>query len=225
MFLLVPSPLLGPATWRPVEAWLHDRGREARVVDFGTEPRAPERILESVRSAAGSGPVTLVPHSNAGLYAPQLGTLVEVERTVYVDAALPTAGGVETRLAPEQLLDFLRELVEPDGLLPRWTGWWPDIADLFPDRDAFEAVAGEQQRLPLSYFTSAVPVPRGWAERPAAYLAFGDTYATERRLAQEAGWPTTTIEGGHLHQLVDPAAVGVAILGLAGRTPSVDDAP
>ncbi|SKB10470.1 hypothetical protein [Aeromicrobium choanae] len=222
--LLVPSPLLGPATWRPVEAWLHDRGQGATVVDFGSEPRTPQRILDAVVRAAPSGPVTLVPHSNAGLYAPRLGTLLDVERTVHVDAALPAADDPESRLAPDQFLAFLRGLVEPDGRLPRWTDWWPDTADLFPDDHAFETVASEQQRLPLSYFTSSVPVPRGWSERPAAYLAFGDTYAAERRFAQENGWPTTTIDGGHLHQLVDPAAVGAAILELIDRTNSVGGA-
>ncbi|WP_286928953.1 MULTISPECIES: hypothetical protein [Aeromicrobium] len=223
-FLLVPSPLLGPATWRPVEAWLHGNGHAATVVDFGSEPRTPERVLDAAVRAAPAGPVTLVPHSNAGLYAPQLAALLDVERTVHVDAALPAVDGGQTRLAPEQFLDFLRDLVEPDGRLPRWTDWWPDIADLFPDAAAFEEVAAEQQRLPLSYFTSSLPVPRGWIDRPATYLAFGDTYAAELRLAQEAGWPTATLDGGHLHQLVDPGAVGAAILGLVERNDSVGGA-
>ncbi|MBA4608906.1 alpha/beta hydrolase [Aeromicrobium sp. Marseille-Q0843] len=223
-FLLVPSPLLGPATWRPVEAWLHEQGHAATTVDFGSELRAPEQVLDAIARAAPSGPVTLVPHSNAGLYAPQLATLLEVERTVHVDAALPADDGPETRLALEEFLGFLRDLVEPDGRLPRWTDWWLDIAERFPDDITFETVAAEQQRLPLSYFTSSVPVPRGWAERPAAYLAFGDTYAAELRLAQEAGWPTATLDGGHLHQLVDPGAVGAAILGLVDRTDSVGGA-
>ena len=47
----------------------------------------------------------------------------------------------------------------------------------------------------------------GWDDRPAAYLAFGDTYATERAAAAERGWPTRTMPGRHLHMLVAPAAV------------------
>ncbi|MTB87329.1 hypothetical protein H9L21_06795 [Aeromicrobium senzhongii] len=211
MFLLVPSPLLGPATWRPVQSWLHDRGHAAAVVDFGTQSRTPERVRDAIVRSAAGGPVTLVPHSNAGLHAPRLSTVLDVERTIYVDAALPLGVGPRTSLAPEPILDLLRGLVGPDGHLPPWTDWWPNIADLFPDRRTFETVAAEQQRLPLSYFTSTVPVPAGWSERPAAYLAFGDTYAAERRFAREAGWPTMTLDGGHLHQLIDPAAVGAAI--------------
>ena len=50
-----------------------------------------------------------------------------------------------------------------------------------------------------------------------AAQGFGDTYASERARAAERGWPTAALAGRHLHQLVDPTAVGGAILGLLGR--------
>lgn len=218
MFLLVPSPLLGPATWRLVERWLSRQGHDARTVDLGTRPRTPEVVISAVTAAAGDREVVLVPHSNAGLYAPHLATLVDVRATVYVDAALPgpTTEGEETPLAPPGFLDFLRTLADSDEMLPPWTQWWDDVADLFPDDATRAAVEAEQQRLPLSYFTGRVPVPPGWQSRTSAYVAFGDTYAEERDLATAAGWPTRTLAGGHLHQLHDPAAVGRALVDLSG---------
>ena len=219
VFLLIPSPLLGPATWRPVETWLREQGQRAQAVDFGAQPRTPAGVLDAVAAAAANQTVVLVPHSNAGLYVPHLASLVDVEATVFVDAALPgpEAAPGETRLAPPAFVDFLRGLADDQGVLPPWTEWWGDVGDLFPDTSARQAVEREQQRLPLTYFTSRIPVPSGWTERPAAYLAFGETYAEERERAAGLGWPTRTIAGNHLHALHDPAAVGTAILDLSHR--------
>ena len=219
VFLLIPSPLLGPATWRPVEAWLREQGHPAQAVDFGAQPRTPAGVLDAVAAAAGNQTVVLVPHSNAGLYAPHLASLVDVEATVFVDAALPgpQAEQAETQLAPPAFLDFLRTLANDQGVLPPWTEWWGDVGDLFPDTSVRQAVEREEQRLPLTYFTSRIPVPSGWTERPAAYLAFGETYADERERAARLGWPTRTIAGDHLHALHDPAAVGTSILDLSRR--------
>ena len=192
MFLLIPSPLLGPAT----------------------------AVLDAVVAAAGNQSVVLVPHSNAGLYAPPLGSLVDVRATVFVDAALPgpEAGQGETQLAPPAFLEFVGALANRQGVLPPWTEWWgEDVGDLFPDAAVRRTVEREQQRLPLTYFTSRIPVPGDWAERRAAYLAFGATYADERERAARLGWATTTMAGNHLHALHDPAAVGTAVLALTHR--------
>ena len=218
MFLLVPSPLLGPATWRPVERWLQQHGHHAQTVDLGARSRTPDAVLDAVVAAAGHHEVVLVPHSNAGLYAPHLATLVHVRATVFVDAALPAPAdeGGTTALAPAGFLSFLRTLADDDEMLPPWTQWWDDVAGLFPDDATRAAVEVEQQRLPLSYFTGRVPVPPGWQTRTSAYVAFGDTYAEERDLATAAGWPTRTLVGGHLHQLHDPSAVGRALVDLSG---------
>lgn len=215
MLLLVPSPLLGPATWRPVEDWLRAEGHEVGTVDLGSAPRTPEAVIEAVRAAAGDRPVVLIPHSNAGLYAAHLRTILTVTATVYVDAALPAATATTTRLAPPAFLGFLRDLAGPDGTLPPWTQWWPDVDHLFPDPGTRAAVEREQPRVPLAYFTGTVPVPKRWTERPSAYLAFGDTYADEYEVATTCGWPVQRLVGAHLHQLIDPEAVGAAVIALA----------
>lgn len=222
VFLLIPSPLLGPATWRPVEEWLRGRGHRVQVVDFGLVQRTPAVVLDAVAAAAGDQDVVLVPHSNAGLYGPYLTSVVSVEATVFVDAALPRPelSGGETQLAPPAFLDFLRGLADEQGVLPPWTEWWDDdISDLFPDGSVRQAVEREQQRLPLTYFTSRIPVPSDWTARRASYLAFGDTYADERERAERLGWATRTITGNHLHAVHDPATVGRSILDLRDEGP------
>ena len=89
---------------------------------------------------------------------------------------------------------------------------------VFPDAETRAEVEAEQPRLPLSYFRARLRVPDGWARRPCAYLAFGDTYAEEVAFAREHGWPVTVLDGRHLHQLHDPAAVGAAVVALARAT-------
>ena len=95
---------------------------------------------------------------------------------------------------------------------------WAPVARLLgarvADTAARAAVEAEQPRMPLAYFTAEVDVPDGWADRPSAYLAFGDTYAEEIGFALACGWPVATLPGRHLHQLVAPAEVAAAITAL-----------
>lgn len=91
------------------------------------------------------------------------------------------------------------------------------MASLFPDAESRAGVQREQQRFPLSYFEGTLTVPRGWDERPGAYLAFGETYAAERDDAEHRRWPVRTLPGGHLHQLNDPDQVADSILALLGQ--------
>jgi hypothetical protein len=213
--LLLPSPLVGAATWRSVADVLGEQSREAVVVETGS-PRRPAEVIEAaVDAAAHLGPVTLVPHSNAGLYVASLRERLEVAAAVFVDAALP-GGDVETAMAPAGLMSTLRELSDPDGLLPPWTRWWEaaDVAALFPSDEVRRRVELAQPRLPLSYFTARLPVPPGWAERPSGYLAFGDTYADEVAAALAHRWPVSVLPGRHLQMLHDPEGVAAEILRL-----------
>ncbi len=213
--LLVPSPLLGPATWEPVARWCGEQGVAATIARVDPPPRSPEDVVAALlRCGEGLEEVVLVPHSNAGLYAPLLTPLLDVVATVYVDAALP-GPGADTAMAPERFLDFLRGLAGEDLLLPPWTLWWDEMDHLFPDPSVRTAVEAQQPRLPLSYFESRLPVPAGWSTAPSAYLGFGDTYVEELALARSHGWPVTVLRGHHLHQLVAPSEVGHAIVRLA----------
>lgn len=217
-YVLLPSPLVGPATWEPVATRLRASGVDAVVADPGT-PSRPDKVLtaylETAREVAGE--VVLVPHSNAGYYAPSVAEAVDAAATVYVDAALsPPAGS--TRLAPPELESLLLPLVNEDGLLPPWSQWWDDdIEVLFPDEETRQRVEASMPRIPLAYFRATLGVPRGWEGFPNAYLAFGDTYAPELTRAETLGWPVDRLDAPHLFPLWDPLTTATAILDLRGR--------
>jgi hypothetical protein len=203
---LIGSPLLGPAVWKPVQERFRDRGWTSRVFEL----LSPGQPLDENS--------ILVAHSNAGAYLPELAVRLSASVLVFVDAILPGSTG-RTPLAPDTLLPQLTALADSDGLLPPWTAWWDeaDVAVLFPDDETRRRIEAEEPRIPLAYFNRSMETPAGWDDRPAAYLAFGDTYATERADAESRGWPTRTLEGNHLHMLVDPDAVASAILGLISQ--------
>lgn len=228
---LLPSPLLGPSVWGPVAERLARRGWPVTVADVPGTPRSAHDVLDVfVESLPEDRSLVLVPHSNAGLYVPALAHRRTVAATVFVDASLPPRDG-GTALAPSALYEFLRTRADDAGMLPPWTQWWgdADVAALFPDAQVRAEVEADQPRLPLSYFDARVEVPSGWTDRPAAYVAFGDTYADDILLAQRNGWPVTILAGLHLHMLVEPDSVASAVAGMlgalgvetAGRPPDV----
>lgn len=216
MIVLVPSPLLGPASWEPTARVLEQAGRRVRVASLqgvarSEPPYWPAGVDEIVRTVAGE-PVVLVPHSNSGLYMPAVvDALGEQARgVVFVDSALPGAGYFAQR-------DFLNDLVDADGFLPPWTTWWDesDVAELFPDAEVRARVEAEQPRMPLGYYDHLPPAPEGWDRLPCAYLWFAVPYDAAADRAAARGWPTLHVPGQHLHMLVDPEAVASALLELA----------
>jgi hypothetical protein len=202
-YLLLPSPLLGPAVWAPVARELLARGHQATVAAHPARASTPEEFLDSfVDHAVTAGAEVLVPHSNAGIYAPAVADAARAAATVYVDAALAVESG-PTPLAPPGLLAFLETLADDRGVLPPWSRWWPsaELDQLFVDPQDRPGVEAEERQLPVAYFASTLAAPEAWAERPCAYLAFGSTYAEELGRAEATGWPTRVLAGGHLHQL------------------------
>jgi len=224
--VLISSPFLGPAVWAPVERELReDFGVPAMTVALnGSGAADPVAISAALRERLPQrDDLLLVPHSNAGLYVPSLLTAVPARGVVFVDAILPPPAG-RLPVAPQRLRDLLSARADEAGLLPPWTEWWPEavVAELFPNEATRELVASEQRRLPLAYLDAQVEAPAGWDRIPAAYLAFGDTYATEREDARSRGWPVRTMDGQHLHMLREPAAVAAAIMALAARATGAD---
>jgi len=224
-FVLVHSPSVGPATWHPVAEQLTAAGYQVRVpslltVGAGGPPFWP-RIVDAVRTDLDrlppNSPLTLVAHSNAGIFLPtiRIGLDHPVVSSVFVDAALPARTAM-TPVAPPALLEFLRPMTV-NGILPRWTDWWDeaDIAPMFSDPAMREAVIAEQPRLPLSYYEQHVPVPAGWDDHPCSYLLFGPPYDEVAAEAGNRGWRVAHLPGAHLHQVVDPVGTARNILELA----------
>jgi hypothetical protein len=216
-FALLPSPLLGSVAWEPVRDALWARRLEAFVVAVPTRPESASQVLDTFVAAIPIGDdVILVPHSNAGLYAPAVAAAVRAAATVFVDAAMP-ASEEHTPLAPPDFYAFLSTLADADGRLPPWSRWWDaaDLDGLFPSQEWQRRVQESEPQLPLAYFASTVAVPDGWPDRPCAYIAFGDTYADETARARQFGWPVAVLAGGHLHVLHDPEQVAEEIVARA----------
>jgi pimeloyl-ACP methyl ester carboxylesterase len=229
LFALIHSPSVGPGTWTPVASRLRQAGHAVAVpsllaVAAGSAPHW-QRVVDAVRAgladAAGTEPVTLVPHSNAGLFVPvivrDLGR--PVARIIFADASVPEPSG-SMPVAEEEFLPFLRGLADDAGRLPRWTDWWDeqDVAAMLPDPQVRRDIVGEQPRLPLGYYLDQVPVPAGWDDRPCGYLLFSQAYEGQAARARELGWPVRAAAGEHLHQVVDPDGVTRELIALADLT-------
>jgi hypothetical protein len=225
-FVLVHSPLVGPATWTPVARTLEARGHAAVVpslLDAVTAPPPQWRAcVDAVRTATGAidGPVSLVGHSGAGLLLPAIAAAVAppVSQLVFVDAGIPPSAG-ETQLAPARFLESLRARAV-EGVLPRWSTWWGDetMRALVPDDAARAEIERELPSLPLSYFEAPVPTPPGWDTRPCAYVLLSEAYRDAAAEARARGWPVYEIAGAeHLHLVVDPEAVAGVLLQTTSR--------
>ncbi|WP_016909631.1 alpha/beta hydrolase [Streptomyces xiaopingdaonensis] len=213
LLVLVHSPLVGPTTWRPVAERLTAAGHEVRVpsllhVGSGGPPywpRAVDAVQESLAGVPDDAPVALVAHSNAGLLVPAIraGVAQPVAHSLFVDATLPATTGPSPALPPE-LLEMLRPMAV-DGVLPRWTDWWPeeDVAAMLPDPELRRTIVEEQPALPLAYFEQRLPVPLERGDAPCSYLQFSTPYDGEAADARERGWKVGRLPGTHLQQVVD----------------------
>lgn len=217
---LLGSIFLPASVLAPLAAELGRLGSPATVVGLDA-PRDPEQALAAYTSALGKERWdVVVAHSNAGLYVPALTARTRAPRVVLMDAVLPEPAGGRHPVVPASLRDALAATVT-DGLLPRWTDWWPaqQVRDLFPDAATHAEVHAATPRVPLSYVDGVVAVPAGWTSTvDGAYLAFGDTYEAERRSARALGWPVRTLPLGHLGFLTDPAGVALVVHELATAT-------
>ncbi|MDR3082459.1 MAG: alpha/beta hydrolase, partial [Streptomyces sp.] len=167
IFVLVHSPSVGPSTWRPVAEHLTAAGHQVRVpslLHVGADappfwPRVVGAVRDDLRQVPVDSPVTLVAHSNAGLFLPSIRSGLDhpVTCSIFVDAALPARIG-PTPVASPELLEFLRPMAV-NGRLPRWTDWWDeaDVAPMFSDPRVRQTVIEEQPTLPLSYYEQHIP--------------------------------------------------------------------
>ncbi|MFJ8201034.1 alpha/beta hydrolase [Streptomyces sp. NPDC096152] len=228
IFVLVHSPSVGPSTWHPAAEHLTAAGCQVLVpsllhIGAGAPPfwpRTVSAVRDHLRQISADRPLTLVAHSNAGLFLPTIRSGLDhpVTGSIFVDAALPARIG-PTPVATPEVLDFLRPMAV-NGKLPRWTDWWDeaDLAPMFSDPVMRQTVVEEQPSLPLSYYEQHIPVPDGWDDHPCSYLLFGPPYDGLAAEARERGWQVAHLPGGHLHQIVDPAGTARHLIELATTT-------
>jgi hypothetical protein len=216
---LLPSPLLGPSVWRPVARLLAAQGWNTVTCLPSAAVLSAQDVLAAFLDALPAHrELVLIPHSNAGAYVPALTTHRSVAGIVFVDAVLPPQRG-RIPLASQASLAFLRGKADADGMLPIWTDWWEEaeVAALFADSETRARLEQEQPRLPFSYFEDSLPVPEAWDDRPAAYLAFGETYNREREEAERRQWPVITAAGRHLQLVNEPQQVATDLVNLMNR--------
>lgn len=229
-FVLVHSPLVGPATWRPVAAVLAERGhrtvvpRLTQVLD-GPAPYFPayaRAVADAVHDSTDAtptaeAPVVLVGHSGAGPLLPTIAdTLpVPVAATVFVDAGLPHGGRSWFDTAPPELADHLRGLAK-NGMLPPWHEWFPPeaIAELVPDPAMRQTLVSELRPMPVAFFEETAPTAPDRPSGRCAYLRLSDAYEAAARTAATLGWPVVRHDSDHLALYTDPAPVAEKLLTL-----------
>lgn len=213
--VVLPSPLLGSGVYAEFAGALAQQSGIGGVTVAEAHLDGAQGPLDLVArwAVASRGADVLVAHSNAGHVAPSVSSAAGGRRipVVFLDAALPAAAG-RSKMAPAELLDGLRHLADEAGRLPPWPRWWSaeQLTGVIPG-PLVERLDRACPRVALSYLDSEIRVPEGWTDGRHAYIAFGDTYADERRRAAEHGWSTRTLDGGHLHFLHDPVAVAAAL--------------
>lgn len=226
-FVLVHSPLVGPATWQPTSDELHTRGYHVVVPPLtGVENAGPPyyeklatRVVEAVQGLSLVGPIVVVGHSGAGALLPSIAVTIQdaVMATIYVDAVLPHPGSSWMDTAPPALREQLRGLAV-GGRLPPWQDWFPprSIEALIPDSELRAAVLAEIPRLPLAYFDEPAPRVDGSLER-CGYVQLSAAYGPFADEAELRGWPTVREAADHLAILTNPSRVVGHILDLVNR--------
>ena len=230
LWVLLPSFLLGPETWRGVGRSFQLLGQDVVITpSHRTTPRDTDHIqpwLDATLAAipAPDGlPVVLVGHSAVCPRQPLIvDRLLEaghhVAAMIIVNGRFPEDGVVPTE-RDSPFMDTLDALTRPDGYLPPWHRWWGQmVEDMLPNDEARERVFCEAKSVPRAVFDQAIPAPKLPDDVGQAFLALGEMYLPSFRQARDEGWAVTRLEGEHLHMVVDPVMVTGALLSLAGRS-------
>ncbi|MSP21846.1 MAG: alpha/beta hydrolase [Dehalococcoidia bacterium] len=167
--------------------------------------------------SAPDDPAVVIAHSGAGPLVSAIsgGVPRRAAAYIFVDAAIPPLPGApfqDESAFRVQLAQLARE-----GVLPPWSRWFGDgvMERLVPNAALRLDVERELPSLPLSYFDERPPVPHGWPDAPCWYLQFSGAYAPQAAEAGHRGWPVRHLTGGHLHMLVQPAAVAECLIEMA----------
>jgi hypothetical protein len=227
---LLHSPLVGVESWGGLPEALGRGGVRALAVTVGGDDRPPfaERYVGGavagvLAAAPGPGPLVLAGHSGAGPLLAAVGAGLRAAGRpcagyLFCDAGLPRDGASRLELLavedPEMAAAFRAEL-ERGGQFPTWGD--ADLAPLVPDPAARAALLGSLRPRGLDFFTEPLPPAPGWPDAPCGFLRLSAAYDGWAREAVARGWPTTGVDAGHFHPLVDPDGVAAALLGLLAR--------
>jgi hypothetical protein len=222
-FILIHSPLVGLLTWSLVANEMRARGLDviAPALEDSFDSKEPfwKQHADSVARALAPIPtetsLTLVAHSGAGPLLPAIRqSLVNpVHAYVFVDAGIARDGLSRLDLMksedPAWAEQFQEELARGERF-PTWS--FDDLQEVLPEEELRRQMVAELQPRGLDFFTEPIPVFDGWPDAPCIYIQCSAAYEQPAGQARKAGWLTYTLEAGHFHMLVDPAAVTDSIL-------------
>jgi hypothetical protein len=223
-FVLVHSPLVGPATWWPVAERLEALGHATVVPELRSPPGLAgayhERHVAAVVAALrardfAGGPLVLVGHSGAGPLLPAIGAALRprVASYLFVDAALPCPGRSRLDAFEDAVAAAAFRAGAKDGVVPLW----PEavLEPLISDAEVRAKFVADAQPMALQVYEERMPDVAGWPEAPCAYLRFSDAYLKPVVEAMRRGWVVRQWQAGHFHMLVEPGRVAEALVELS----------
>jgi len=186
---------------------LRDRGHQAVIAEV-SGINTTQVLAEFVTAAQDADVV--VPHSNAGRFAPAVADAVGA-KLVCLDSLLPG------RDPDPGWTDFVRSQEMHDGLLAPWSTWWPrkDVQAVIGEH--WDLLVTDEPRVPLRLLIEQPPTPPDWLTRRSGYVAFGHGYAEQASLAEANGWEVRRLDGEHLHLLTAPDEVAETVLEVVER--------
>ena len=227
-WLLIPSPLLGPASWRPVAEVLQGLGQEAVIAAPAMTTTADlDHVTPWINDILEVEPpndrlsTVLVTHSAACPRAPLavdhlIGKGWSIEAMILVDGRFPD-GRAFTDSVPRYGA-MLDGMIRPDDYLPPWPRWWGSLVEgLVVDPVARDLVFNEARPVPRTWFDQPCPVPELPAAVGQGFLSFGPGYEEACRTADGEGWLTRRLAGDHLHQVVAPVSVAGTLMAMVAE--------
>jgi hypothetical protein len=227
VFVLIHSPLAGPATWGPVAKELTRRDVTA-VTPTLSHRALPGRaywqqhvsdVKRSLDVIPMGLPVILVAHSGAGVLLPVIREEIKhrVSGYIFVDALLPEDGKSRLDLfeSEQAAAEFRQNAV--DGKITPWTD--EDLKSVIPDPTLRGRVLDELKPIPLAIYEEKIQASAAWPDAPCGYIRFGQNQSYEKAASQAVGkgWPYEQMNGEHFHMLVDPKKITDILLRMAAQ--------
>jgi hypothetical protein len=214
-WVLLHSPLTGPAVWRAVAAEAVRKGLDVTVPDLPdlaqvTPPYYPALGYAVASQIMRGGPTALIVHSGAGGLAAQVANSAgsAIAQVVFVDAILPHPGRTWFSTAGDAFAEGVRAKAR-EGEVPPWDQWFPPgaLAGLIGDHALRKAFVRELRPTPVAFLDEPAPdldIPEhvGWA-----YLRLSKAYEAEAREARRLGRLTLRRDLNHLAMMTHPAEV------------------
>lgn len=221
-FILLHSPLTGPAAWAPTAAALAARGVEVTRPAIPPMQALAAPLYQGAAQAVAAqvlsqdGPFVLAVHSAAGGLAPAVVAACrgQVRGVLYVDAIPPHPGRCWFETAADGLVASLRAKAE-NGLVPAWDQWFPPgaLEGLLPE-DLRGRFVAELAPTPLAWFEEQAPEVELPGDVGWGFLRLSKAYEREAGEARRLGWPTLRRDLHHLAMASHPDEVAGAMLAL-----------